>query len=199
MSNAMNRPLWRGRTNVDQMTIDAIEDAERLAGFQFVVTQGSYQSSVAASAGTHDRGGVVDLRARSMSNDKRTRMVAALRAVGFAAWLRTPTQGPWVHHVHAVLCNHPDLAPSAQRQVNAYRAGRNGLANNGPDDGPAPLKEKPVPKKSFADHMAAALAELRAGRAMVDKSARTGRWKVILINFAVGAIQRIPHHKETDR
>src|SRR3546814_9690147 len=69
----------------------------------------------------------------------------------------------------------PDLAPSAQRQVNAYRAGRNGLANNGPDDGPAPLKEKPVPKKTFAGHMAAALAELRAGRAMVDKSARTGR------------------------
>src|SRR3546814_20706464 len=98
MSNAMNRPLWRGRTNVDQMTIDAIEDAERLAGFQFVVTQGSYQSSVAASAGTHDRGGVVDLRARSMSTDKQSRMVDATRPVGFADWPRNPSPEPDVHH-----------------------------------------------------------------------------------------------------
>lgn len=194
MSDALARPLWRGRTNVDRMTIDAIERAEALAGFVFVVTQGSYQSSVEASAGTHDRGGAIDFRAKWMTKAKRTRMVAALRAAGFAAWLRTPAQGPWVIHVHAVLCDHPDLSPSAQRQVNAYRAGRNGLANNGPDDGPEPLKEKPVPKKPFAGHMAAAIAELRAARVLTRSKA-----KRFLINTAITAIMRVPDHKETRR
>lgn len=132
------RPLWRGRTNVDALTIAALEYAEKIAGKRFVVTQGSYQSSVAASAGTHDRGGAVDLRWSTVGNSG----VLALRKAGFAAWHRTPAQGGWVDHVHAVLVGHPDLAPSAARQVTAYRNGRNGLANNGPDDGP---RLNPIP------------------------------------------------------
>lgn len=132
------RPLWRGRTNLDALTIAALEYAEKIAGKQFVVTQGSYQSSVAASAGTHDRGGAVDLRWSTVGNSG----VLALRKAGFAAWHRTPAQGGWVDHVHAVLVGHPDLAPSAARQVTAYRNGRNGLANNGPDDGP---RLNPIP------------------------------------------------------
>jgi hypothetical protein len=131
MPNALARPVWRGRTNVDALTIAALEYAEALAGHEFIVTQGSYQSSVAASAGTHDKGGVVDLRWTGDNAD-----ITALRAAGFAAWHRTPAQGPWPDHVHAVLIGHPLLAPSAARQVESMRAGRNGLLNNGPDDGP---------------------------------------------------------------
>lgn len=130
------RPLWRGRTNVDQITIAAIEYAETLrrnAGTEFTITQGSYQagSGDPNSAGTHDLGGVVDIRWTGDDHD-----VWALRAAGFAAWHRTPAQGPWPDHIHAVLVGHPYLAPLAAQQVEAYRDGRNGLANNGPDDGP---------------------------------------------------------------
>lgn len=125
------RPLWRGRTNVDALTIAALEKAEEIGGHEFVVTQGSYQSTVAASAGTHDGGGAVDLR--WCGHDA---CIKALRLAGFAAWHRHPGQSNWPHHIHAVLVDHPSLAPSAARQVAAYRAGRNGLANNGTDDGP---------------------------------------------------------------
>lgn len=125
------RPLWRGRTNVDALTIAALEKAEQIAGHEFVVTQGSYQSTVAASAGTHDGGGAVDLR--WCGHDA---CIKALRLAGFAAWHRHPGQSDWPHHIHAVLVDHPSLAPSAARQVDDYRAGRNGLANNGTDDGP---------------------------------------------------------------
>jgi GH25 family lysozyme M1 (1,4-beta-N-acetylmuramidase) len=134
----LERPQWRGRTNVDALTIACIERAEQLAGRQFVITQGSYQSSVAASAGTHDRGGVVDVRWTGRDSDVRD-----LRRAGMAAWHRTPAQGPWPDHIHAVVIGHPDLAPAAARQITAYFNGRNGLANNGPDDGP---RLDPIPR-----------------------------------------------------
>jgi hypothetical protein len=137
MPDPLARPYWRGRRNVDAITIAAIEAAEKKGGHEFEITQGSYQSSVEQSAGTHDRGGAVDFAWCGHWTCLR-----ALREVGFAAWHRTPAQGDWSHHVHAVLIDHPDLAPSAARQVTAYRNGRNGLANNGPDDGP---RVNPIP------------------------------------------------------
>ncbi len=95
------------------------------------VTQGEY-SNGSLSAGTHSGGGVVDLAAGPGSQDE----VARLRRAGFAAWLRTPSEG-FAYHIHAVLMNSPNLSPAAQQQVVAFRNGRNGLANNGPDTGPA--------------------------------------------------------------
>ena len=126
------RPSWRGRTNVDALTIAAIERAEKIGGHEFVVTQGSYQSTVAASAGTHDGGGAVDLRWCG-----HLACIRALRVAGFAAWHRTPRQGPWPDHVHAIVVGHPALSASAASQVVAYRRGRNGLVSNGVDDGPS--------------------------------------------------------------
>lgn len=130
------RPLWRGRTNVDAITIAAIELAETMRptpGEQFVITQGSYQAGAGDpnSAGTHDKGGVVDAH---WSGDNRD--VLALRKAGFAAWHRTPAQGPWPDHIHCVLVGHPLLAASAADQVVDYLGGRNGLVGHGPDDGP---------------------------------------------------------------
>ena len=139
------RPSWRGRTNVDALTIACIEHAEDLTAsyapvvaHEFVVTQGSYQDTVEASAGTHNLGGVVDLVWCDHSE-----CLYALRMAGMAAWHRTPAQGPWRDHVHAVVIGHPYLAPAAARQVTAYLSGRNGLANNGPDDGP---RLDPIPR-----------------------------------------------------
>lgn len=144
------RPSWRGRTNLDAITIAAIEYAEQLAGFAFVVTQGSYQGAAGDpdSAGTHARGGTFDGSTKALTREQKRRMVWALRMAGFAAWLRTPDQGDWVEHVHAVLVDHPDLAPSAARQVTAYRAGRNGLKNGAPDDGP---RLDPIPVYVWED------------------------------------------------
>jgi hypothetical protein len=134
------RPAWRGRTNVDALTIACIEHAESIGGHEFVVTQGSYQDGGgdANSAGTHDLGGVVDLRWCGHRD-----CVRALRQAGMAAWHRTPAQGPWVDHVHAVTIGHPLLADSAHRQVIAYLNGRNGLKNDGADDGP---RLDPIPR-----------------------------------------------------
>lgn len=159
----LHRPSWRGRTNVDALTILAIEAAEKRAGFTFSVTQGSYQNTVAASAGTHSGGGVVDLSSRYLSPARKAAMVLALREVGFAAWLRTPAQGPWVEHVHAVLAGHPLLSTQAAAQVRDYSAGLNGLANRGRDDGPRvspiPVFAWPTPPKELPKRVTRYLSE----------------------------------------
>jgi GH25 family lysozyme M1 (1,4-beta-N-acetylmuramidase) len=114
---------------VDWKTRAALEEAERRLGYTLTVTQGSYNNGrVPASGPTHDRGGVVDLRALDWK-----RKVRVLRSIGFAAWHRTPDQGPWPEHIHAVLIDHGRLDPSAARQVESYRRGRNGLKNDAPD------------------------------------------------------------------
>ncbi|AJR18467.1 hypothetical protein GUY44_07190 [Pimelobacter simplex] len=142
------RPTWReGRTNLDALTIACIEHAEQIVrelapkiAHPFVVTQGSYQAGAGdpKSAGTHDLGGVVDLRWCGHPVCLR-----ALRLAGLAAWHRTRAQGDWPDHIHAVVAGHPRLAASAARQVIAYLARRNGLASNGPDDGP---RLSPIPR-----------------------------------------------------
>lgn len=120
-----------GKT-VDRLTKHALKRAEWILGYELSITQGSYNAGrVSASAGTHDGGGVVDLKA--WDADAKVR---ALRAVGFAAWRRLPHEGPWPEHIHAVLIGNAKLSAGARRQVDAYLAGRNGLANNRPDTGP---------------------------------------------------------------
>lgn len=104
------------------------------AGGGFSITQGEYSNSVAASAGTHSGGGVVDIAAGPGNGPA---MVARLRSAGWAAWLRTPSEG-FAYHIHAVLMNHPNLSPQARSQVASYLAGGNGLANGGPDTGGGP-------------------------------------------------------------
>jgi len=168
MTDPLARPLWRGRTNVDAITAAAIEKAEEIGGHEFVVTQGSYQNSVSASAGTHDGGGAVDLRWCGHVG-----CILALRKAGFAAWHRNPSQGPWPDHTHAVLIGHPKLAPSAARQVDSYRAGRNGLANNGADDGP---RISPIPvftfqeDDMFSDNDRKTLGDLKASVTSLSKT-----------------------------
>lgn len=117
---------------VDQLTKLALLEAEQRLGYPLSITQGSYNAGgVSASAGTHDGGGVVDLLEWN-----HRRKVRVLRAVGFAAWHRPAIPGLWPGHIHAVLIGNRKLSPAARRQVDAYLAGRNGLADNGPDTGP---------------------------------------------------------------
>ena len=117
---------------VNRRTAAMIEAAEKRAGESFTLTQGSY-GGVDQSGGTHDGGGAVDISVRGLSADE---AVKALRQVGFAAWHRTPEQGDWAAHIHAIAISDTDMSPEAQQQVGDYFEGRNGLANGAPDDGP---------------------------------------------------------------
>ncbi|WP_024874087.1 peptidoglycan-binding domain-containing protein [Saccharomonospora piscinae] len=131
-------------------TVAMLDEAQRLAGVPFVVEQGSYSpGNDPTSAGTHDGGGAVDLDAEALTNVQRTDALIGLRQVGFAAWLRSPSQGNWPWHIHAIAANDTDLSTPAQNQVGMYYLGRNGLANNGPDDGPQ------VPKVTWEQYQRA--------------------------------------------
>ncbi|WP_405096907.1 peptidoglycan-binding domain-containing protein [Micromonospora sp. NBC_01412] len=127
---------FRG-AQVNTRTRAMLLEAERLLGRQLTISQGSYSTSDPTSAGTHDGGGVLDLSVDGMSSTLRTTVVRQLRQVGFAAWLRTPSQGNWPYHVHAVALGDTDQSAPAQHQAGDYYLGLNGLANRGADDGPA--------------------------------------------------------------
>lgn len=127
---AMTRVYFRGK-RLNTRTRDMILAAEKILGYQFTIIQGSYNSGVAASAGTHDGGGAVDVWGKGSAHVPTE--VAALRKVGFAAWGRTPSQGNWGYHIHAIAVRDPEMSRGAANQVVAYFNGRNGLASNGKD------------------------------------------------------------------
>ena len=123
------RTTWSGKT-INIRTRDMLKEAERLSGQSIRVTQGSYnRGGVAASAGTHDGGGVVDIASSSPA------LCQALRKAGFAAWIRTPAQG-FAYHIHACAIGDREMASGAKNQVQAYFNGRDGLARNGADTNP---------------------------------------------------------------
>ncbi|NAZ83945.1 peptidoglycan-binding protein [Kineococcus sp. R8] len=133
---------------VNARTAAMAEAAQQRCGFRFTLEQGSYSPGEdPTSAGTHDGGGALDLDAERLSAAQRRAAVTALREVGFAAWLRTPAQGSWPLHVHAVAISDTDLSPAALDQVGDYYEGRNGLRGDGPDDGPA------VRKVTYEEHL----------------------------------------------
>ncbi len=136
MSGGDNREWWRGSV-FDRRTVRMLEEAEKLAGVRIDPSQGSYQGgAVAASAGTHDGGGAVDVKTRHLPRTSADRIVLAMRTVGFAAWYRSRSQGFSVDHIHGIAVACPDLSAGARDQVAQYLAGRNGLRGRGPDDGP---------------------------------------------------------------
>ncbi|MGW4812916.1 peptidoglycan-binding domain-containing protein [Kitasatospora cineracea] len=129
--------LQRDGYTVDTRTQNMLTEAERLLGFRLTLDQGSYNpGGDPTSAGTHDGGGVVDINVDGMSSTTRTAVARALRQVGFAAWVRNPTQGNWPWHIHAAAISDTDLATQAQNQTGDYYLGLNGLANHAADDGP---------------------------------------------------------------
>lgn len=135
---------------VNTRTQAMLTEAERLLGLHLTLSQGSYNpGGDPTSAGTHDGGGVVDISVSGMSAATRTDVARALRQVGFAAWVRNPNQGDWPWHIHAVAINDTDMSTPAQHQVGDYYLGLNGLANQGPDDGP------PVPKTTWEQYQRA--------------------------------------------
>ncbi len=128
-------------------TVAMLREAQRLAQVPLVVEQGSYSPGEdPTSAGTHDGGGAVDLDAEQLSTSQRTALVTAMRRVGFAAWLRNPSQADWPWHIHGIAVNDTDLSRPAQKQVGLYYLGRDGLVGDRPDDGPQ------VPKTTWEQY-----------------------------------------------
>ena len=130
------RVQWRGKT-FDRYTMEALKVAERRLGYELTVHQGSYNTSVGASAGTHAGGGAVDLAPYDAA-----RKLRVLKNIGFAAWYRPALPGVWGPHIHAILIGNAKMSPQAAAQVTAYRNGRDGLAGNGPDPSYRP---NPIP------------------------------------------------------
>ena len=133
---------WRG-VQLDQRTADMIQEVANRSGSIFInPTQGSYSSSVGASAGTHSGCGALDLMHPTWSVSDYDTVVALMRSVGFAAWHRTPQQSSWPRHVHGIAVQRGGkwdggcLPGSAHGQVQDYYNGLNGLASRGRDDGP---------------------------------------------------------------
>ncbi|MGI5216087.1 peptidoglycan-binding protein [Plantactinospora sp. CA-290183] len=131
-----SRSSTYGGVRVNTRTRDMLAAADALLSWSLVLSQGSYTSTNPSSAGTHDGGGVVDLSVTNLTTTQRWQTVLALRTVGFAAWLRNPSQGSWPYHIHAVAISDSDLAPAAANQVHDYYVGKNGLANHAADDTP---------------------------------------------------------------
>lgn len=129
--------ITRDGKTINQRTDDMLKQAETLYGKAIPrISQGSYNAGgVAASKGTHDGGGVIDIGLTAASPEDRQKLVIALRKVGFAAWLRTPSQG-FAYHIHANAIGDKEFSSSAAWQVREYFAGRDGLAGKGPDTHP---------------------------------------------------------------
>lgn len=134
--SAGSRTSSYGGKRVNARTADMLRAADGKLSWSITLTQGSYNSSNPDSAGTHDGGGVVDISVSSLSTTQRWQTVQALRTVGFAAWLRTPSDG-FEYHIHANGISDPDMSPSARNQVHDYYFGKNGLANHNADNTPS--------------------------------------------------------------
>lgn len=142
---AVVKVWWRGK-KFDKTTAQALAEAERLFGKRLVVTQGSY-SYGRLSAGTHGGPGAVDLSVRGLTISQQHRLTKILRQVGFAAWLRTRSDG-FAPHIHAIRIGTVGLPRGAANQVAAFKRGRNGLSTNRADR-QAWLKVKPTTWEAY--------------------------------------------------
>jgi hypothetical protein len=137
--------LWANGEQFNARTLAMLDHAQALyraqdgiLDFRLAITQGSYTGgALAASFGTHDGGGAVDLSVRSrvdwsVMTDEIEPMLYALRVSGFAAWLRDTgdlyPDSPI--HIHAIAIGDKDLSEAARSQIDGtfgYLRGFDGL------------------------------------------------------------------------
>lgn len=147
-----------GYATLNKRTLAMLDHAQRLyeanggqvVNFRQAISQGSYNvGAVAASFGTHDGGGAVDISVRSVIDRsvldaEIAPMILALRIAGFAAWLRNTGElypnSPI--HIHAIAIGDAELSPAARDQIDGefgYLRGYNGLPQ---EDGEAPIPDR---------------------------------------------------------
>jgi hypothetical protein len=127
---------------VNQRTLTMLAHAQELYGGELelaghAITQGSYHDNGAASFGTHLGGGAVDFSVLRRGTytvlwDGIEPLLHALRAAGFAAWLREYGElyqdSPI--HIHAIAIGDRELSAAAETQLTGeagYFRGYNGL------------------------------------------------------------------------
>jgi len=127
---------------INQRTLAMLTHAQELYGGEleingYAITQGSYHDNGAASFGTHLGGGAVDLSVLQRGTytvlwDDIEPLIHALRAAGFAAWLREYgelyTDSPI--HIHAIAIGDQELSEAAEAQLTGeagYFRGYSGL------------------------------------------------------------------------
>ena len=137
----MGYVIWRG-VRLDPRTRDMMQEVAKRVPWYVQPSQGGYnRGGVAASAGTHDGGGAIDIIVKNLTPAERTLLDTEMRRVGFASWIRTPYQSNWPWHCHAIAVqpggkwDQGVLSRGAHSQVVNYYDGRNGLASGAPDDG----------------------------------------------------------------
>jgi hypothetical protein len=137
--------VWVNGSQLDARTLAMLDHAQALYSaqggvidFRLAITQGSYTGgALAASFGTHDGGGAVDLSVRSrvdwsVMGGEIEPMIRALRVSGFAAWLRDTGElypdSPI--HIHAIAVGDRELSEAARAQIDGtfgYLRGFDGL------------------------------------------------------------------------
>ncbi len=137
--------IWLDWAQLNLRTLAMLDHAQALyraeggiVNFRRAIMQGSYNpGGVAASFGTHDGGGALDLSVRDpvdrhVLTDEIPLMLRALRLAGFAAWLRdTDSLYPGSPiHIHAIAIGDEELSEAAREQIDGtfgYLRGYNGL------------------------------------------------------------------------
>ena len=115
----------------------------------YAITQGSYHDNGAASFGTHVGGGAVDLSVLRRGTytvlwDDIEPLVHALRAAGFAAWLREYGElypdSPI--HIHAIAIGDRELSAAAKEQLTGVAGYFRGYSGLPVDSGKVPTSDR---------------------------------------------------------
>ena len=127
---------------LNQRTMAMLAHAQELYGGELeitghAITQGSFHDNGSASFGTHLGGGAVDLSVLRRGTytvlwDDIGPLIHALRAAGFAAWLREYGElcADSPIHIHAIAIGDQELSPAAEEQLTGtagYFRGYSGL------------------------------------------------------------------------
>ena len=135
MSDAFEIVTYNGK-RMDKKTRAFVQAMEEKLGYTVSITQGSYNAGgVAASAGTHDAGGVLDLPAYDWE-----RKLRVIKDLGGWGWYRPAIPGLWGAHIHFGIRKHGNLSRGAAAQEVAYDNRRDGLKSNGYDGSYRPAK-----------------------------------------------------------
>lgn len=128
-----------------QRVWDLIDHVSGMFGIDLMVGQGGFKNGTGAdaSAGTHDKGDVFDIRVVNVPEHLRDDVAVAFRSWSGCAWPRDPEHG-WTKtdpHIHCVMRDsHYPLSPGARAQVYSYDRNLNGLANGAHDNIPHPVQ-----------------------------------------------------------
>jgi hypothetical protein len=114
---------WHGGTFTERFA-NTLKSAQKIDGKYFPVIQGGFRPRTSYSGSSH-AGDAVD----TVWNSGR---LAAMHRAGVYAWHRTPSQGPWGHHIHGIpKPGHGYPAGSGKWQQSDAARGGNGLKQGG--------------------------------------------------------------------